>query len=91
MSDQHSKFPKGSGPKPRASDEEKLVQDYTLALQKTLAAKRLDPGSRSTEMHEQLLAAVEALSKWKKPEAESGRVIELFSRGAADEEKERDS
>lgn len=91
MSDQNSNLPIDQGSKPRAVDEEKLVQDYTLALQKTLEAKRRDPSSRSPEMHEQLLAAVEALSQWKKPAAESGRVIQLFSKDNGEEEKGQDS
>jgi hypothetical protein len=91
LSDQNSKFPIDAGSKPRAVDEEKLVQDYSLALQKTLEAKRRDPSNRSTEMHEQLIAAVEALSKWKKPEAEGGHVIQLFSNNNDDEEKGQDS
>ncbi len=67
------------------------MQDYSLALQKTLEAKRRDPSNRSTEMHEQLIAAVEALSKWKKPETEGGHVIQLFSNNTGDEEKGQDS
>lgn len=71
-------------------DEVKLVQDYALALQKTLEAKRRDPSERSTKIHEELLAAVEALSNWTKPRSDSGRVIDLFPENDAAEDRERD-
>ena len=67
-------------------DEVKLVQDYALALQKTLEAKRRDPSERSAKMHEELLAAVEALSNWSKPNTERGHVIDLFHKDDADED-----
>ena len=71
-------------------DEAKLVQDYVLALQKTLEAKRRDPSERSAKMHEELLAAVEALSNWTKPRSDRGRVIDLFPVDDAAKDRERD-
>ena len=91
MSDQNSKFPIEPGDTRRSTDEEKLVRDYTLALQKTLEAKRRDPSERSTRMHEELLAAVEALSNWTKPKADRGRVIDLFLDNDDTKDKERDN
>ena len=91
MSDQNSKFPIEPGDTRRSTDEEKLVRDYTLALQKTLEAKRRDPSERSIEMHQELLAAVEALSNWKKPKSDRGRVIDLFLEGQDGEDKGRDN
>ena len=91
MSDQNSKFPRAPEDSQRPADEDKLVQDYALALQKTLEAKRRDPSERSIEMHQELLAAVEALSNWKKPKSDRGRVIDLFLEGQDGEDKGRDN
>ena len=88
MSDQNSKSPKGHGGSQRSTDEDKLVQDYALALQKTLEAKRQDPSERSMRMHEELLAAVEALSNWTKPKSDRGHVIDLFLDRDADKDPE---
>lgn len=90
MSDRNSKFPIQPGGSRRPTDEQKLVRDYTLALQKTLEAKRRDPSERSSKMYEELLAAVEALSNWTKPEADRGHVIDLFLGSDTAEDKERD-
>ena len=90
MSDQNSKFPIEPGGSQRPADEEKLVQDYALALQKTLEAKRRDPSERSIKMHEELLAAVEALSNWTKPKPDRGRVIDLFLGEGDAHDHERD-
>ena len=90
MSDQNSEFPIEQGRSQRPADKEKLVRDYALALQKTLEAKRRDPSERSMRMHEELLAAVEALSNWTKPKSDHGRVIDLFDEGDAAEDKARD-
>ncbi len=90
MSDKENKFPIEQGGAQRQADEEKLVQDYTLALQKTLEAKRRDPSERSTKMYEELLAAVEALSNWTKPKPDRGRIINLFIEDDDAEDQERD-
>lgn len=88
LSDQNSKSPLGQTASQHVTDEQTLIQDYTLALQKTLEAKRRDPSEQSAEMHQALLSAVEALSKWKKPKPDSGQVIELVFKANADRERD---
>ncbi|MEL6664824.1 MAG: hypothetical protein AAFQ24_01725 [Pseudomonadota bacterium] len=91
MSDRNNKFPVEPRGSQRPVDEAKLVQDYALALQKTLEAKRRDPSERSTKMHEELLAAVEALSNWERPNPDRGRVIDLFHDSDDPGDQERDT
>ena len=64
MTDHSANPPKGLKPPSEQTEEERLVHDYAVILQKTLNAKRQDPGGVLPEITAELTAALQALQNF---------------------------
>ena len=63
MTDHSANPPKGLKPPSEQTEEERLVHDYAVILQKTLNAKQ-DPGGVLPEITAELTAALQALQNF---------------------------
>lgn len=61
MTDHSAYPPKGLKPPAEQTEEERLVHDYAVILQKTLSAKRKDPGALLPGITAELTTALKAL------------------------------